>query len=94
MPQQRHTWEWGRVHVCRELAGPPFPWFRKRFPLVCDTYGNAVNDVVLIVAGSSVSSLIVHEDDSNFGDITLSRSTEVPASLRVDFTAIQMQCHE
>lgn len=57
-----------------------------------DTNGDTVENDVPGVTGSSVSGLIEDDDDWNLGGILLSRNTDVLASLRVDFRAIQTQC--
>lgn len=48
----------------------------------------------LIDAASGVSGPIEDDDNWDLEDILMSRSGDVLASLRVDLTAIQTQCHE
>lgn len=62
--------------------------------LVCNAYGDTFEDVVQVIAGSSVSGFVEEGDDWNLGDVLLSRSADVCASFRVNFTVIQMQCGE
>lgn len=62
--------------------------------VVRDTYGDTVDDVLPIVAGSSVSSFVEDDDDWSLGDTPLSRNAGVRTSLFVDFAAIQTRCRE
>lgn len=64
------------------------PWFGIR-----DTYVSTVDNVVPVVACSSVYSLVEDDDNWKSGDISLSRNADVRACLRVDLTAIQTRFH-
>lgn len=59
-----------------------------------DAYGDTGDNKVPVAPGSSVSGLVDDEGDWNLGEVLLWRNTDVRASLRVSFTAVQTQCHE
>lgn len=54
------------------------------------SYGNTVDDVVLIIACSLASDVVEDEEEWNLGDIQLLRNADLGASLRVDFMVNQM----
>lgn len=59
--RQRHTREQRRSFARGALAGHGSFGFESAFILLCDTYGDAFDDIAPVLAGSSVSSLV--EDD-------------------------------
>lgn len=62
--------------------------------LFSDAYGNTVDDVVLVVAGSSESGFVEEEDDWNLGNIPMLRKDYVRWNLRVEFTAVKPRYRE
>lgn len=60
--------------------------------LVCDAYGDAIDDASLVAAERSFSSLVEDVDNLNLVDISLSRNATERTSVTIDLTAIQMQC--
>lgn len=53
--------------------------------MVHDTYGDTGDEIVLVVASSSVSALAEHDDEWNLGEILLLRLAYIRARLRVVF---------
>lgn len=60
--------------------------------MVRDTYCDTVNDVVSVVAGSSMPSLVEEDDHWILSDILLSRNADIRASLHMDFNVTQTRC--
>lgn len=58
------------------------------------TYGDVVDDVILVGAGDRVPGPVEDEDQFIFGDIPLSRNAKVCVSRGVDLRAIQTQRHQ
>lgn len=76
------------------LQSRGYPGLGSGSTLVRDTYGDSVDNVVLIVAGSSASSLGEHDKDWKLGDAQLWRHSDVRTNLRVNFTVIQKRFPE
>lgn len=78
----------------RHWKGRGFLGFKGLFNMVCDKYGDIVDNVALFDAGSGVSRPVEDDDIWKLADISLYLEAHVCASLRVDFIVNQTQCCE
>lgn len=62
--------------------------------MVLDAYGDVVDDVPPVDAGSGVSDLTEEDDNWSLSKTLLSKNAEVHGGPPVDFPAIQTRCRE
>lgn len=53
--------------------------------MVCNAYGDTIDDVAPVTAGSGLSCLVEDDDDWNSDDIALPRNADVCTCLRFNF---------